>query len=558
MTRDRFRQLGSQPVQLSSNFCWYCLTSPAIRTYDRSMRSSPDLGEEEAAIAARLRSEGDTFVASLVAMDPGPELAAGLARVSGMLTSPSSQIALYGCWERLSSWTEAQQIAALADAVDAVDPEAPDAWLAADLARTTGLSEKSMATRLAAMDHVRSAMPLAWQALADGRITRTHMWVLGNVTCRATDELSRQVETQVLDEAIRCDWTPAELGDSARRVLLKLDPDGARERADEARKERSNVRLRPEEDMLAALCATGDAWDLRQTMDELNRRADAKKRAGDDRGLGELRVASLTEAVLGASSDPQSNCVDGDVDRDVDGEGDDAAAASVDPDVEQPANTRTLPRRATALVLVPLSTLVGGDEPGHLDGHGAITAEMTRKIAAGDVNFRRLVFDDLTGRPLDLGARSYQLSAEMRRWLEARDRTCRFPGCRSRAVFCDADHAVEWPHGKTTCTNCGLLCRRHHNFKTLKGWKLVRNEDDSVDWESPNGLSWRKEAADYHEFLPLPDPPEEEGHVGDHLTADPDPPDPRTPLPAPPPPRCDCEIEQDDFVRFMHTFAEAS
>ena len=60
---------------------------------------------------------------------------------------------------------------------------------------------------------------------------------------------------------------------------------------------------------------------------------------------------------------------------------------------------------------------------------------------------------------------------------------------------------VEWPVGQTTCANCGLLCRKHHNFKTSKAWRLTRNDDDSVDWHSPHGFDWHVESATYEEFL---------------------------------------------------------
>jgi hypothetical protein len=171
---------------------------------------------------------------------------------------------------------------------------------------------------------------------------------------------------------------------------------------------------------------------------------------------------------------------------------------------------RRQPKRATALLLITLPTLLGGDQPGYLDGYGPITASLARRIAASDIRFRRLLLDPETGKPRDLGDSSHDLSPELRRWVEARDRTCRFPGCGARAVYCDADHAVEWPLGQTTCANCGLLCRRHHNFKTSKAWRLTRHDDDSVDWHSPNGFDWHVDPATYEEFLDPPeyDPPE--------------------------------------------------
>jgi hypothetical protein len=91
----------------------------------------------------------------------------------------------------------------------------------------------------------------------------------------------------------------------------------------------------------------------------------------------------------------------------------------------------------------------------------------------------------------------------MRRWIDVRDRTCLFPGCRRRAVYCDADHAEEWAQGgETDCDNCGLLCRKHHNYKTRKAWDVTRTpDDDSVRWTSPYGHEFAVEPDSYDEEL---------------------------------------------------------
>jgi hypothetical protein len=222
-------------------------------------------------------------------------------------------------------------------------------------------------------------------------------------------------------------------------------------------------------------------------MDEVNRRADALRREGDDRPLGELRFQALADALLH------------DVPR----------VEHIEPRSRRAKQRRT-PKRAQALVLIDLATLLGlADNPGHLDGHGPITADLARKIAA-DSMLRRLVLDPLTGKPVDLGRHSYRLSRAMRRWIDVRDRTCRFPGCSRRAIYCDADHDVEWSQGgDTSCDNCGLLCRRHHNYKTSKAWDTERLDNDDVRWASPHGLTWVAEASDYQDDydVPLPQQP---------------------------------------------------
>ncbi|WP_198598055.1 HNH endonuclease signature motif containing protein, partial [Blastococcus atacamensis] len=67
----------------------------------------------------------------------------------------------------------------------------------------------------------------------------------------------------------------------------------------------------------------------------------------------------------------------------------------------------------------------------------------------------------------------YRPSEAQQRFLKARDRTCRHPGCTVRAGWADLDHVI--PHangGETSCANLCCLCRRHHRLKTFApGWQ---------------------------------------------------------------------------------------
>jgi hypothetical protein len=77
------------------------------------------------------------------------------------------------------------------------------------------------------------------------------------------------------------------------------------------------------------------------------------------------------------------------------------------------------------------------------------------------------------------------------RLLRTRDRTCRHPGCRSRAAWADLDHVV--PHGDgglTDCANLCCLCRRHHRLKThARGWRFVMCPDGVLSVTTPSGVT---------------------------------------------------------------------
>jgi hypothetical protein len=470
-----------------------------------------------AAEAAELYRPGREAVRACEATPPGPELLAAIEAARRLVLDVSSRISLVGCWERMRAWTDAETMAELAQAAGTPDAES-DQWVIADTAMVCGLSEHVISTRFSLMRRVGEKLPASWEALHGGRITSAHLHALDAVVREATAQVAGAVEAGVLGKAIAKGWTPSQLRDAARRLLVRLDPDGVEERAAKAQRSRADVRYQPDEDMLAHLILTGDAWTTRRMFDEINTRADAMNRDGDQRSLGELRLAVAASAVLDAPSVAVTE-------------------AQVDPK----------PARTTGFVTLSLSTLLGGNEPGELAGYGPVTASMARRIAA-DGTLRRLVLDPLSGRPIDLGRKSYRLSREMRRWIDARDRTCRFRGCRASATRCDADHSKEWDAGgETTCDNCGLLCRRHHNFKTHKAWRMSRRFDDTVHWRSPHGFNWWVEAATYETES---DEDEPNGiFCDDELIDDPDPPMADAPLPEPPQPVDDDEIEQDAWNR---------
>jgi hypothetical protein len=86
------------------------------------------------------------------------------------------------------------------------------------------------------------------------------------------------------------------------------------------------------------------------------------------------------------------------------------------------------------------------------------------------------------------GADSYRVPAGMRRMLDARDGTCRFPGCRRHAARCDADHTEPFHKGGATCLcNLANLCRRHHRLKQRPEWRLVQIWPGVLVWIAPTG-----------------------------------------------------------------------
>jgi hypothetical protein len=91
----------------------------------------------------------------------------------------------------------------------------------------------------------------------------------------------------------------------------------------------------------------------------------------------------------------------------------------------------------------------------------------------------------------------YQPSNTLRHVIKIRSRRCGFPGCRRPAVGCDDDHTIPYDKGGRTC-ECNLhpLCRRHHQAKQARGWRLDQPEPGTLIWTLPSG----------HQYTVTPEP----------------------------------------------------
>jgi hypothetical protein len=163
-------------------------------------------------------------------------------------------------------------------------------------------------------------------------------------------------------------------------------------------------------------------------------------------------------------------------------------------DTQNTATTQGPPMPAALVqVTVSLETLLGiSREPGELERYGAVSADTARALAsAPGALWRWLAYDPGTGALIKTAPRVYQPTAEVRRFVQARDRTCAFPGCTRAARRCDLDHVTRFDHecpetGGATCPdNLVPLCRRHHRIKTAGSFtSTATTPGHSVQWTS--------------------------------------------------------------------------
>lgn len=125
-------------------------------------------------------------------------------------------------------------------------------------------------------------------------------------------------------------------------------------------------------------------------------------------------------------------------------------------------------------------------DPALLNGWHPMSARQARQFAAEAPALQRILTHPITGHTLTVDAR--QADASLRRFLQVRDVTCRFPGCVRPAARSDLDHTVAYVEGGPTAQhNLGHLCRSHHVQKHQRGWTLAQLGGGVLQWTSPIG-----------------------------------------------------------------------
>jgi hypothetical protein len=179
----------------------------------------------------------------------------------------------------------------------------------------------------------------------------------------------------------------------------------------------------------------------------LTRHADSLRSDGDNRGRGQIMADSLVERVTGTPS------------------------GITGIEIQLIMTDRTLFQRDS--------------EPARLPGYGVVPAgwarDAVRDAAASEGGtaaslgtplstfLRRLYTAPGTGELIARDSRARLFPSGLRRFLQARDDTCRTP-------YCDApirhyDHIVPWHRGGTTTTSNGAgLCEACNHTKEVPGW----------------------------------------------------------------------------------------
>ncbi len=416
-------------------------------------------------------------VGQLLRATPGIDTLTALLLVDPFLLAQSARIDYLAALERQTSWLQA----AMQRAIVAVAGEEPsrseDLWGGVDdseredVAAALRLSGSSAQMRIDVARTLVNHLPNTCSALASGEISPSHATVIARETASAIrDGLSPLAIYTVEERALaHAEFhTPAQVANKVRSTLAKIAPEEFEDSVANARDTR-RVSCYSESDGLSTIVAILPAEHA------------------------QIVMSAIESFVLLGEED----------DRSTDMKRADALSAMASWALTQTsAQVRPHRRPITVNVTVDLPTLMGlAENPGQLAGYGAIPASLARSLAS-DSQWRRFITEPTTGALLDFGRESYEPPQPLIDFLLARDRTCRFPGCRAPAHLSDLDHAQSWESGGTTSPqNLGALCRRHHRLKTHGGWELESSSDGSCIWTSPHGKRYPVPARNIQEAV---------------------------------------------------------
>lgn len=456
--------------------------------------------------AAIITPSQEDDVAVLLTAAPGIATLAGLIAIDPRTLIPAARVDYLAALERQTSWLQAamQRAIVAVAGIEATIADGPfggvDESEREDVSSALRLSAGTAQMRIDVARTLVNHLPQTCSALATGEISPAHATVIAKETASAIrDGLSEFAVFSIEERAISYAefHTPSQVAQQVRTAIAKFAPETFEEVVERARDSR-RVSCYNDIDGMSTVVAILPAEDAQTVMKAIEAfivrsdRADSSS-AGSRLATKDSRSADASSEnsadVNGKSEDARGKGATAKDSRSADMKRADALTAIAGFALASKLEDVALHRRPITInVTIDLPTLLGlSENPGQLAGYGAIPASVARALAS-DGKWRRFITDPQTGALLDYGRQTYEPPQGLIDFLIARDRTCRFPGCRRSAALSDLDHAQSWEDGGTTSLdNLGALCRRHHQLKTHGGWKIESRADGSCTWTSPLG-----------------------------------------------------------------------
>jgi Domain of unknown function (DUF222) len=305
------------------------------------------------------------------------------------------------------------------------------------LAMARNVSPSQAARDLALGKALRDRFPHVGQRLRGGETSVFTARVVVEETRPVSDRAARGIDRQYAGELTA--MSPTRAGRAARFLGMQADPAGYVEAARRAPEQR-RVSTRPAPDTMIWLSALLPVSTGVGAYASLDRDARAAVAAGDGRTIDQLRADLLVQRITG--------------------------------------RPHTQPTPVQLQVTMDAKTLFGDDAtPAVVGGYGAVPAGwaldlLARTMDAGThVYLRRIVTDPVDASVVAIDTHRRLFTGPARRFLDARDQTCRMPTC--DAPIRHHDHITRHTDGgPTTVTNGQGTCIAWNHVKDTPGWTI--------------------------------------------------------------------------------------
>ncbi|MCX2749040.1 DUF222 domain-containing protein [Arthrobacter sp. MI7-26] len=308
-------------------------------------------------------------------------------------------------------------------------------------------------------------MPRTLAALDTGQLNEWRATLLVKETACLAAEDRRAVDEELAANTGTFDGAGNRaITAAARTAAYRRDPRSVTQRASHAATDR-HVSLRPAPDTMTYLTALLPVAQGVAVHTALSRHADTLRSAGETRSRDQIMADTLIERTTGTPG------------------------GITGIEVQLVMTDRTLfqgdsePARLPEYGIVPAAwarTMLTGNhnqaapgQPGQAEPGQAAPLQpghrQTEETPAFRVWLRRLYTAPGTGELVAVDSRSRLFPAGLRRFIQARDDTCRTPYC--DAPIRHLDHIIPWhAGGPTSLTNGAGLCEACNHTKELPGW----------------------------------------------------------------------------------------
>lgn len=327
-----------------------------------------------------------------------------------------------------------------------------------EVALARGISPARASRQLALRRVIVETLPGTWKRMAEGDISAWTAEEVASSVFVLDDEDRRQIDQELAP--ILHELSPRTAGRRARARADALDQEAALARIRRNHAHR-HVSQRPAAEGMMRLSALLPLHAGVAAFAALSAAADSARAQGDERSRGQVMADELAERVTGAPG------------------------AIVPVEIQLLMTDRTLLAGAS-----DAAELEGQAIPGAVARHLALTGDPSPRVeprasstdapaATGQRAeipdpsvprwIRRLYADPVTGELESMDSRKRLFNGAVRRFVIARDRQCRTPGC--EAAPRHVHHVERYADGGlTTPSNAAALCERFNYVAELPGW----------------------------------------------------------------------------------------